>query len=872
MDKIFIEKIQKMSEKDFTQKIIMLIFEYMGYEKIIYHGGVNEYGRDIIMWGEDKLGNKEVAVAQVKMDKLNSNSSSGSSFITVANQLIMALSHEIPNEDGYNYKPVDVYFVTPQDIDTREITMAGTILKDKSELKFIDLTMLVKLIEKYNLEENISLLFNEKSLTIQDYLYSNVHNDELYKALAISGKKDEMLYYSDLDISFLNFEIDIYKDYSYKNLSIITIKDKKWEEFKKFITNEYSILLEFFDILNIEKNYGKYNDEGNTSNLSTLKRLYSEYKEISTRIIENIKEYELKKDFNQNVLTTIKILLTELKKLTSNLENKNFKLEIDLKNNFGKIITKLINDLKLISINSLTGLEKTLLKNIKDSIMKSIEVLNTIIVLKDSTIENKSYSSIVNIDKMKYSLNLELFEYQKNLNDINNIKNVCEIQKKFSTSNTYFKDSGILTIQKKNIFKTDKRISDLINGNINIIIEANAGSGKTTSLQHYSKNGDINKTKIFIPLAKVIKYIHVDETDNLTIIKQHNILINAICKYFNNLNHKNIIDENKFKRLLLLKNTVVLFDGVDEVLSKYTWVFNVINYIIKKYKAVIAASTRPSFIDNNKLENFVKIKLLDFNDEQREKFINGWFNNKEISNRLIKHINDNKMTSVINNPFSATILCRLAERKIPLPKTETNMYEERLRLLLGEYDEYKGINRNSKYRLDLEKIAIKIAYIFHKNSTRTMSINLIINKLILEKTYNEEEELREYVKELISPCNILIDEYGDEEYTFGHFRYQEYLVAKELQNNRGVDIKTYLDDNFWIGALSLFSQITDNIFNIIDKIFENSHSIDKYKYILTEMINKRNNQKEKEELLRFIEKQNQIEKIDIFFEKEFVDE
>ena len=76
MDKIFIEKIQKMSEKDFTQKIIMLIFEYMGYEKIIYHGGVNEYGRDIIMWGEDKLGNKEVAVAQVKMDKLNSNSSS----------------------------------------------------------------------------------------------------------------------------------------------------------------------------------------------------------------------------------------------------------------------------------------------------------------------------------------------------------------------------------------------------------------------------------------------------------------------------------------------------------------------------------------------------------------------------------------------------------------------------------------------------------------------------------------------------------------------------------------------------------------------------------------------------------------------------
>ena len=38
------------------------------------------------------------------------------------------------------------------------------------------------------------------------------------------------------------------------------------------------------------------------------------------------------------------------------------------------------------------------------------------------------------------------------------------------------------------------------------------------------------------------------------------------------------------------------------------------------------------------------------------------------------------------------------------------------------------------------------------------------------------------------------------------------------------------------------------------------------------MINKRNNQKEKEELLRFIEKQNQIEKIDIFFEKEFIDE
>lgn len=885
MNEQIIKKIQQMSEDDFTKKIVMPIFHHLGYEKTIYNGGVNEYGRDIILWGENKIGNKEVAVAQVKMKKLNANTSSNSSFITVINQLAMALKRKILNEDGLDYTPVDAYFVSPQKIETRQLEMASGIISNSTELQFIDLTKLFELIEKYEMKEYIYGIFNDKAPMLQDHLYSEVHNDELTRALAIAGKKDENLYYSDLDLSFLNFKIKIQTRYQYKQNILIRIKKDIWKEFKSKINSENKNLKSFFNIELMEKKHKKYNHTTNISKIATLRTCYSNLNEIKHQIKSNYLEYDSKPDINNKNIDTLQKIYSEIQNTSSEIQNISFELNTDLEpitssklNEIEKIIKSVRTKYDFNNIendfNVKNDLEISILKITIELFEEYLIELKKILNLKLQTIEQESYYTIINYVSLEKYLNFFIMKEKKKLSidesTIETIKAINLFKAKFFQYNEYFENISfkILLSKQNEILIINKKISDLLNSKINILIEANAGAGKTTSLQHYSKHGDESFLKIYLPLTKVISYIELKSQTSTTNISQSEALFNAICKYINKLNNAHIIDILTLKTLLVKNSTVLLFDGVDEVISKYNWIFNEIQNISYTYNCIVAATTRPNFLDNNVIKNFMKLKLLDFTTEQRIKFIIGWFNkDTQTANKLLKHIEENNIAEIISNPFSATIFCRLAERNIPLPTTETDMYEERLRLLLGAYDLYKDINRNTIYQSDLEKVATKVAFIFHKNNTRSMNFENIVTKLINENLYiGEETIIRQAVAELIQPSNILYDEYDDGELTFGHFRYQEYLVAKELQRNRGINIYTYIQNDYWKGALSLFAQITDDLIHIFEDLLEKDYTLIENKSILLEMISKRRNPKEKEELIKIINKYAMLDKKDMFFD------
>lgn len=65
--------------------------------------------------------------------------------------------------------------------------------------------------------------------------------------------------------------------------------------------------------------------------------------------------------------------------------------------------------------------------------------------------------------------------------------------------------------------------------------------------------------------------------------------------------------------------------------------------------------------------------------------------------------------------------------------------------------------------------------------------------------------------ELIETASILEPMTYDGQLGFGHLCFQEYLVACELKENRGIEIAHQLYDGWWRGALTLFSQMTENI-------------------------------------------------------------
>ena len=74
------------------------------------------------------------------------------------------------------------------------------------------------------------------------------------------------------------------------------------------------------------------------------------------------------------------------------------------------------------------------------------------------------------------------------------------------------------------------------------------------------------------------------------------------------------------------------------------------------------------------------------------------------------------------------------------------------------------------------------------------------------------------VRELDEPCNILVPMTESGAYGFGHLRYQEYLAASEIKNNRGIDLEPLLIDSWWRDAMVLFSQMTDSVSEIIDQL------------------------------------------------------
>jgi hypothetical protein len=154
----------------------------------------------------------------------------------------------------------------------------------------------------------------------------------------------------------------------------------------------------------------------------------------------------------------------------------------------------------------------------------------------------------------------------------------------------------------------------------------------------------------------------------------------------------------------------------------------------------------------------------------------------------------------------------LEENGVPLPDSELRLYDERMRLLLGHYDVHKQISRITSQRHDLERISQKIAFHFQISGRREEDRD-ILYKIAFQSLKNSisKEKSDIVVDELIDPCNILVPMTEDGKFGFGHLRYQEYLTALELRNNRGIQIAPLLKQEWWRGVFILFSQLDDNI-------------------------------------------------------------
>ena len=357
-----------------------------------------------------------------------------------------------------------------------------------------------------------------------------------------------------------------------------------------------------------------------------------------------------------------------------------------------------------------------------------------------------------------------------------------------------------------------------------------AGAGKTTTLQVYADmhTGSDTDALIYISLNRLVdkfkgmlKEVKNDDDEkalNNNLLEKVILLSKGIEATDENIEH--------VKHILSGRLTLIM-DGLDEIYNTIPKIINAISEYKDTHKdAQIIISSRDCVSYLKDIE-FLGVTLLPFTKPQLIKFIKGWLNDETKSKELIASIDNTELFDHIKTPLLATITCSLIEKGISAPSTETEIYSERLRLLTGEYDTHKNIDRQKHKGELLRKCATKIAYYMHAQNMRAMSKEVMLDALCSALSESHTVELlTECLDELINPCNVIMYDPVTYTYSFGHFRFQEHLVSEELKVNRNIDLPNLIVKDWWRGALCLYAQSNDfsYLFEDVYKVYGNIKS------------------------------------------------
>lgn len=864
-----------LTEADFTKKVLKPIFEHMGYQPVDYYGGRDEGGKDLICWKKDEFDDKHVTVVQVKKTSPSAAAAKNNSFGGIITQLQQAKEQRVASLDGVERLPDSVYFITPYEIDTRalESRLEGYQTLRSRGVKVYDGTYIAEQIVKRLPHLLPSFLGQQYILNTSDNL--ELSNDSLLNSLSYKNDKDYKSFYINLDFGVGRINSALFLDWEF----FPKAKSVKFSENEYSAVKERVKLFEdFFNIscvkpswTEIEErrnfNFKEFDSEENEKNLKTLKRLQLELVQLVDGFADAISSIidshslRFKVDIHGGIVdnaeqkirenqTTLMVLLDSILSHKDIPSTKAFILENEER------INQLLESTHRILINSIKPTasikpSKVIIKKGSKTELQQIDALFLSVEqnLKKIKSTDKSIFEIMKvvISEPDYEFTLDCSEIAEQL-----------IQKQFQLKNALltFKNPDLhkaelrnLLIEFSELFEKldillhDKLISDALNPvpkiidlksidelrnhvpifdifrtGINVAILGEAGAGKSTTLEMYARQANAenykDKLTLYLPLTKIIDPYKKSDLQPLELLES------GILKYLNQKKSSALTNDDFKKAIKHYQESTFIFDGVDEVVKSTPQILQAINSFSKEYKTsqiIISSRLGGNYLSEIK---FLTVTVLPFTDEQLFDFINGWFSNEPGKIAPIRsHLISNPLVmDVVRNPLLATILCVLADNNIPLPTKEISLYKERTKLLFGHYDIHKKAIRVESHHELLEDVARKIAFKLHSSNKRMETKDRLTEMAIdaLKLSSYTKLQIETAVNELATACNVIFEMSSNEEYGFGHLRFQEHLAAEEIVKNRGVEIPPLLTSPWWRSVMVLFAQMTDNLVSILD--------------------------------------------------------
>jgi hypothetical protein len=908
---MFLKKIQEMQESSFTFEVVMPLFSALGFS-VDHHGGQFEGGKDVICWRNADFGVRELVVIQVKKTKSSAAAKSKNSFSEIITQLQQASEKSVPCLDGISRRPDKIYFITPYQIDTRslESRFEGMSTLTSRGVKVLDGVAVYEQLVR-TLPNLIEDVCGDEFSIKHGLLAKNVSNADLLSALNYSNEKSIEDFYCDLDFSVgrLTSKLFFAFDFNGKN-EVHNFDAIAWAKLQKItdrIFNQTKVdIIQPSTTIVIEEYRQRLIDWESPKNKAFLNNAFQATSEIENTLRFVISECsELVNDalfsssentpfgqrtsraFTESELNR----LDTLKQAKQHLQSQYTSWLDNAEMNSKKLVqTKKILDAATFQLERMRN--EGFIVNVAES-----GRLNQL--LRSVRSMNKQYEELAKIApeirrKPDYRISIDGLTLERLLKDWRNFvadgidslskKKLSLIQTReffeqcqliFSTVGEIMdfhalaEAVGIDGNQKYSVDLAVRRIHmpmrEVFATGIDCAVYGEAGAGKSTTLFKYASEAssadEADEITLFLPLTRLLAN-HRIVGDNETIAPLEK-LETEIATFLNT--KKNISNEEVLSFLNKKRRVVFIFDGVDEVIKTAPWIVDAIQALRNAYKnsqVILSARSSGRYLDNT---TYLGLTILPFSDQQVESFVRGWFKSQQdIADDVLAHlVATTTLAEIVRNPLLATVLCVLAENKVPLPAGELSLYAERMKLLLGHYDIHKKSKRLVTHHVVLEAIARKIAFQLHSLGIRSAapgSLEEIAVKALKNQKFEgiKEAEIRTAVRELIEPSNILVPMTDEGDMGFGHLRFQEYLCASELCQNRGVDILPLLKSPWWKSAIVLFSRLTDDIEHIINQALEREVNISKCRDTLLAVIETRSGP-ERYELKRLIDRHSKLD-------------
>ncbi|MBD2472315.1 NACHT domain-containing NTPase [Nostoc sp. FACHB-145] len=324
------------------------------------------------------------------------------------------------------------------------------------------------------------------------------------------------------------------------------------------------------------------------------------------------------------------------------------------------------------------------------------------------------------------------------------------------------------------------------------------GVGKTTFLQHLAIQCNqgvfaANQVPVFIVLRNFAEEYGVSgEFSLLRYIRQEFVT-------------SGISEESVIETLLEKGRVLLLFDGMDEVLNQESnAVLREIRRFSDKYHKNRFVATCRTAAKKLTLRGFTDVEIAPFTSEQIRAFARKWFvaftktNTQHGQAQSIQFIHkldlpENwQFRQLVITPLFLHLACWVFHGQEKFPTKRTDFYKQGLDLLLGKWDEARGVERDDVYRGFLLPQKLKLLsqiaaatfeggqYFFEQRVIEQYISDYIRN---LPEVAMEPEELQlesEAVLKAIEAQHGLLTERARGIFSFSYLAFQEYFTARKI--------------------------------------------------------------------------------------------